>query len=95
MPCMCFTQDDAHQGIGCILLHFQCGLCPFGCCHYDDNGLCWGCVCCKVQIDPCWLNRQVLHLLCLCVPCGCIAEETLHIVCCCNKEKATGEASGY
>lgn len=51
--------------------------------------MCWGCVCCQVQIDPCWFPRQVLHLICFCVPCGCIAKETIFTVCCCNPGNET------
>jgi hypothetical protein len=51
--------------------------------------LCRGCVCCQVQIDPCYIPRVFLHLICCCIPCGCIAEETIITACCCNPGKAT------
>lgn len=44
----------------------------------------WGIVCCQWQFDPCWIPRQITHILCFCIPCGCIAEETILTVCCCN-----------
>ena len=55
--------------------------------HIDNNGMTWGIVCCQWQFDPCWLPRQITHILCFCVPCGCIAEETILTVCCCNPGK--------
>ena len=42
-----------------------------------------------VQIDPCFIPRNTLHCLCLCIPCGCIAEETITTVCCCNPGRET------
>lgn len=51
--------------------------------------MCWGCVCCGYQVDPCWGPRMFLRCFCAIVPCGCIAEETIMFVCCCNPGKET------
>lgn len=73
----------------CVLLSYQCGICPIKCCDYDNDGLCWGCVCCKIEIDPCWGPRNIVKLICACIPCGCIAQETIFTICCCNPGKET------
>jgi hypothetical protein len=77
--------------IACILMHYQCGLCPMKCCDYDNDGMCWGCVICQVQIDPCWGPRMLTRCFCECLPCGCIAEELIFTVCCCNPGKETAD----
>lgn len=59
------------------------------CCDNDNNDFCWGCICCHYQFDPCWIPRNITHLCCACVPCGCIAKETLFFICCCNPGRAT------
>ena len=45
--CLCCTLDEEGQGLGCILFHYQCGCFPCKVCDYDNDGMCWGCVCCK------------------------------------------------
>ena len=56
------------------------------------TGMCWGCVICRCQIDPCWLPRHALRLLCACVPCGCIPETLVITLCCCHPgNKTMGE----
>ncbi len=74
---------------GCVLVHYQCGLGPFKCCDYDNNAMCWGCICCAYQIDPCWIPRNLTHCCCECVPCGCISKEIIFTICCCNPGRAT------
>ncbi|KAJ1398832.1 hypothetical protein B484DRAFT_445709 [Ochromonadaceae sp. CCMP2298] len=54
MGCLCFSMDEEKQMIACVLLNYQCGLCPTKCCNYDKDGMCFGCVCCMVQFDYCW-----------------------------------------
>eukprot|EP01036_Dinobryon_divergens_P029486 gene29486-38589_t len=49
MTVCCCTPDEEKQVFGCVLFHFQCGLCPIKCCDYDNDGMCWGCVCCACQ----------------------------------------------
>lgn len=73
------------------MFHYQCGACPIKCCDYDNDGMCWGCVCCELQIDPCFIPRQIIHLACACVPCGCIAKETCFTIFCCNPGKETAD----
>lgn len=75
--------------LGVICFHYQCGCGPLKCCDYDNDGMCWGCVCCTCQIDPCFIPRNCLKCVCLAVPCGCIAEETILVFCCCNPDKET------
>mmetsp|Transcript_37353 Transcript_37353/g.76643 ORF Transcript_37353/g.76643 Transcript_37353/m.76643 type:complete len:113 (+) Transcript_37353:59-397(+) len=91
MVCLCCTADEEKQMLGCILLHYQCGCFPCKMCDYDNDGMCWGCVCCQLQIDPCWGPRQVLHVFCACVPCGCIGKEFIFWICCCNPGKETAD----
>ena len=100
MTICCCTPDEEKQIFGCILLHYQCGCFPCKMCDYDNDGMCWGCVCCTCQIDPCWLNRKILRLCCSCLPCGCVGRETVECICCCNPGKesqdpaAAAEAAG-
>jgi len=72
------------QFFACILFHYQCGVCPIKCFAYDHNNFCWGCVCCRYQIDPCALPRKALEGCCAIVPCGCIGANLIETVCCCN-----------
>ena len=46
------------------------------------------------QIDPCWGPRNILKLCCAFIPCGCIAEETITFVCCCNPGNESEEPNG-
>eukprot|EP01038_Epipyxis_sp_PR26KG_P004947 gene4947-6920_t len=91
--CLCCVSDAEGEMFGCILFHYQCGVCPIKCCNYDDNGLCWGCVCFQCQIDPCFLQRMFLKCCCGIIPCGCIAEETILKICCCNPPKSGTDAN--
>jgi hypothetical protein len=79
------------QKVGCILFHYQCGCCPVKCCDYDNDAMCWGCVCCELQIDPCYIPRQITHLVCMCIPCSCCAEATCLTIFCCNPGKETAD----
>eukprot|EP01031_Cornospumella_fuschlensis_P023148 gene23147-28132_t len=90
MPCCC-EYDEEHQNLGCVLCHYQCGLCPIKCCDSDNNAMCWGCICCSYQIDPCWLPRQFMHCCCAIVPCGCVAKETIFTIFCCNPGRASAD----
>jgi hypothetical protein len=69
-------------------MRYRYGVCPCHCFQYKHDSMWWGCVCCFVQVGPCFVPRFFLHLLCCCVPCGCVAEETVHILCCCNPDQA-------
>jgi len=55
--CCCCTWDAEGQWFGLILFHYQCGILPCKCFDYDNDGMCWGCVCCQCQIDGCFLPR--------------------------------------
>lgn len=81
----CVQKDSEHQAFACICFHMQCGVCPIKCCQNDANAFCWGCVCCRYQIDPCFCPRQLLDCVCTNVPCcGCCAKDVIMIACCCN-----------
>ena len=81
--------NSSTQFLACILFHYQCGICPCKCFLYDHNGMCWGCVCCRYQIDPCFLPRQFVNCFCAIIPCGCIGKELIFTACCCNPGQAT------
>eukprot|EP01035_Chromulina_nebulosa_P026718 gene26718-35017_t len=94
MTVCCCTPDEEKQVFGCVLFHFQCGLCPIKCCDYDNDGMCWGCVCCACQVDPCVFPRLAVKSLCFCVPCGCISEKFCLTAFCCNPGNETVDRPG-
>lgn len=51
-----------------ICCHRHYGICPIICCKYDAGLICWGCICCKTIVDPCWIFRMIMHVLCICAP---------------------------
>lgn len=70
------------QLLGVICCHRHYGCCPFICCKYDADLICWGCICLKVQVhimihdallsaysikDTEWRIAHLLLSVCVCV----------------------------
>ena len=86
--CMCFTRDKEKQMLGLVCFNKQSGCCPCMLCNHDDDGMCWGCVCCGCQIDPCWGPRNLTNLCCIFMPCcGNSLKILLFKLCCCNNRE--------
>ena len=85
--CYCFTPDREKQVFGIICCNKQSGIVPCLFCSHDDDGMCWGCVCCGCQVDPCWAPRNVLNCFFMLIPCCGVSCQTVcfKIFCCNNR----------
>ena len=90
----CINPDNNKQLLGCILFNRQTGCFPCTVCQHDYDGMCWGIVLCRCQIDPCWPFRNLTNLICVCMPVCCepIKDVLFCVLCCNNKGHGVGEA---
>lgn len=82
--------DREKQLLGVICCNKQSGFCPCLVCSHDDDGMCWGCVCCGCQVDPCWLPRNIVSTLMVILPC-CLPCEYLCYKVFCLKNSGHGK----